>query len=322
MSKLVKLRKVLVCGVCASALMVGTSNLDTVFAEDRTNWQLHFEGRGLFYDGAEQPWTETRPLGAREYISPDFEYGGKIGVTATPLGSPMDYSLFVSYGRSTNKDSVGIPNFNILAPYYIDYSRASAEHVEEHATIDFEVGRDAGLGSLGISDAKARYKLGLRFAHFSATTKTDAYYNGGPAGAYNLQEEKSVEFNGLGPRIGIETKQDLGQGWSTSLDLNASFLFGEKTTKTSWSNDTGCCDLAGGSTSRSENTIIPILDGAVGLTHMLPNNLSLTIGYRGEAWLGVMDVSQGSSNFGNSLGSRDADRIVHGPFVRLSVILE
>ncbi|MGH7024464.1 MAG: hypothetical protein ACREEB_12875 [Caulobacteraceae bacterium] len=92
----------------------------------------------------------------------DWDIDGKIGYQAS--GSPWVVDLGVKYGRTFKRSR----SFSGSTPgYYYGYPYAQSARSSTnvtHTVVDFEVGRDVGMGAAG----PTTLGLGVRYAHFDA----------------------------------------------------------------------------------------------------------------------------------------------------------
>jgi len=125
------------------------------------------------------PAAERAPLISAQTPSP-FSIGGEGKIAIQPKGTDWIFSAGISYGRSSTSrhDNRQLPN-----PYEKRYlgtqikyppgnevfGDGQAKHKESHAVLDFQVGKDVGLGLFG-SRSKSVINIGVRFAQFATSS--------------------------------------------------------------------------------------------------------------------------------------------------------
>ncbi|HEY5237941.1 MAG TPA: hypothetical protein VIJ62_06120 [Rhizomicrobium sp.] len=197
-------------------------------------------------------------------------------VSFEPDGSDWVFSASVRYGHSVSKKDInqqtnpepthfhyssgGVPKTVTLysgRPDAARFADTSVQNGEHHLTLDFQAGKDVGLGMFGGGSGSSVFSLGVRFAQFSDTSnialKSDPdwrrfykYVNYPSAGIHN---EKLVNgqlyhsnaaslhaarsFHGVGPSLSWNASAPFA-GSSKSGELlfdwgvNAAVLFGRQ----------------------------------------------------------------------------------------------
>lgn len=184
-----------------------------------------------------------------------------------PSDSQWLFSASIRYGRSgrnrqvqqeTNPDSLkyfpSVPDLGV--PVAQRFAQTKARTSERYDVIDFEAGRDVGLGMFGNKEASSVISAGVRFAQFRGKTNIslksdpDWHFNYfylptlgfsisyGQAFHDNLASLKAQRsFHGIGPSISWKASEPLAgnvQDGGLTLDwsVNAAVLFGRQKTRT------------------------------------------------------------------------------------------
>lgn len=201
------------------------------------------------------------------------------------------------------------------------YTSMRSKSRQTHAVIDFQAGKDVGLGLFG-SRSSSVVSVGVRFAQF--TSKSSATFNGRPdqkfekhyysyvgyqfsfwgklpAHQYAVTLNGERNFRGVGPAISwTESASILGNSEAGEVDLdwgaNAAVLFGRQ--QVSGSHQTVSFYRANYATSiqtrlvpidRKRTLAVPNLGGFAGLSFRF-NDAKISLGYRGDFFFGAMDV--------------------------------
>lgn len=191
-------------------------------------------------------------------------------ISFQPKGSNWLLSASVRYGRSSaNKHvhqqtypssypfsfgSVGF--FNTVRPLANRFTDAKAKESETHAVVDFQVGRDVGLGLFG-GGSSAVVGLGVRIAQFTSSSRASFRLNpdwhfsykyatyptygaihskipaGQPYHSFAGQITATRSFHGIGPSLSWKASTPIvGRAENTSIafdwGVNAAVLFGRQ----------------------------------------------------------------------------------------------
>ena len=245
----------------------------------------------------------TLPIGTGS--SWDFESALKV----QPAETDLIFSLGVKFGRNARRSAFA--TFTQTTPYsYTKLYEGAATHRESHINIDFQVGKDFGLGMFG-REGTSVFSAGLRYAHFTARTNTGFYTSTKYfAGGGSTLAKRS--FVGVGPMISWEASTPLSEmgdgGISFDWGLNAAVLFGRQKASGVLLYDDG---YALG-TSRDRNVTVPELGGSVGFSYRPSDSgLRIAFGYRVDAAFGALDAGV--------FENWQVDRIQHGPFLKIGI---
>jgi hypothetical protein len=225
-----------------------------------------------FMDARPSAFSLSQPFERPSLYSIDET--GKISFQ--PDGSSWILSASVRYGRSGSKrherqqthsepahlhySLSGVPHtVGAVYPSAARFADTAAQNGESHSILDFQVGRDFGLGMFG-KDGSSVFNAGVRFAQFSTKTnialKSDPdwkfaykYGNYPSLGVTNITEVKGQPFHtnaaslianrgfhGIGPSLSWNASAPfLGNSQAGELafdwGLNAAILFGRQLAK-------------------------------------------------------------------------------------------
>lgn len=286
----------LLTGVSALALTSYVSTIP-VSAEDARQPQIWFELGGQLSgldDGQEAfapPLMDVRP--AIFAPSQKFEHPPRFSIDVNgalafrPDNSDWMFSASVKYGRSasrrrahhqthpapfvkyyyTSYPSIGSGHIsrrlqkNVDSPHAAKFADTIARTGEHHFVLDFQAGKDVGLGMFGNGNGSSVMNLGVRFAQFNSRTNIalksnpDWHFNykyfpsfvsyNRPSSKFafgeiyhsnsaSLQARRS--FHGIGPSLSWNASAPFAgnmQDGQLSLDwsVNAALLFGRQRTK-------------------------------------------------------------------------------------------
>lgn len=231
----------------------------------------------------------------------------------------LDFTIFVSHLSGEERDGETgyyyASIFSIL-PDETGYNDGGTTQTRQTVTtLDFEVGRDIGVGETG---ANVRFFGGVRFAEFEQTAENHFY------GDFTVTEDWESRFRGIGPRVGADVDVPAGENISMNFSGSGSVLWGETKTQTILNvtdNATRFTVFDDHVTSSSADRAAYNLEGEVGVSAH-GDGITVTAGVRGEAWFNVTDTSNSSSclcGTDGSYGTPDADQYFWGPFIRLVV---
>ncbi|HSZ73456.1 MAG TPA: hypothetical protein VK779_01450 [Rhizomicrobium sp.] len=299
---------------------------------------------------------------------PLYSNGAEASLAVTPLDSDWIFSASILYGRSnasaashgeTNNPApanilivipaLGVHFSNVEQPM----SRRLAENVgredESRAVLDFQAGRDVGLGILGQNSI---FSLGVRFAQFMTRSEARITADVGPHWHYKYQstdvgypatvkvpEESwdiyhakaliSRSFRGAGPSLGLNGSARLlgnTEGMQVGFDWGArvAILFGRQKVKVHGDildqepllpHPYNFIPLTTvyhhtPDRTRSRTVIVPNLGGFAGLSFNYAN-AKLKFGYRADFFFSAMD---------GGIDIRKTENVgFYGPFATISV---
>jgi hypothetical protein len=292
---------------------------------------------------------------------PPYSFGGEGKITFAPSGTEWSFSASVRFGRSNgHKRDIQstervpfTPNTaydNQLTPYVVRFFNGQGREKESHTIIDFQVGKDVGLGLFGQSSSSV-IEAGVRYAQFALKTSLDVLaiptaepYShksqkyGGPLKyqyrtrfqSYVFNGNSSRSFHGIGPSLSWHGTTPLAGNTDTAeiaLDwgVNGALLFGRQRATvehktTGYDRYLGPYGGAGyretryhhgGNTPpRSKSVTVPNIGGFAGLSLNFPN-AKVSLGYRADFFFGAMDAG---------IDTRHTDDMsFHGPFAKISV---
>lgn len=246
-------------------------------------------------------------------------------------GDGWIFSAAVRYGKTSRKKTANHQTAHASHYYsgkyvggYDAYQLFRVKASESHTVLDFQAGKDVGLGSFGNSTLSA----GIRFAQFNASTNVQAQsqptnINGyGYYHVFRAQLDATRHFSGVGPALSWNVSTSLfgnrSAGISVDWGINGAVLFGrqrvneEHQTTDNYKHYFRYLNIATahGEASRNRNVVVPNLGGFAGLSWRVPN-AKVTFGYRADFYFGAMD---------GGLDTRKTyDRGFFGPYAAVSI---
>ncbi len=284
-------------------------------------------------------------------------------ISLRPGHSDWVFSAALRYGRSSNKKHVvqqttpapftkynpNYPSSHPVAwPQARKFADTTAHHNESHLVVDFQAGKDVGLGMFGSTDAQSVVSLGIRFAQFSSRSnislKSDPdwhfsykYRSSTIKFAYQQLYHTNMagltaarSFHGLGPTLSwkgsVPVSGDSESG-ELSLDfgMNVAVLFGRQRTEvhhqTTAQSGVFHQFLGAGyryATSqrsidppvRSRAVIVPNVGALAGASFRI-ENAKVSFGYRADFFFGAMD--------GGIDSRKTYDRNFYGPYLKFGL---
>ena len=340
----------------ASALAL-TAYVSTVTAADASGdshpllW-LEFGGDASMVSGEGQPFIApfmsiTANPGVFDPVSPisvqkppPYSFGGEAKLSFQPENSHWIFSASIRYGRSNNNRydhqqtrGLPVPTSSYAyqqALYYgahfryatgvVAYAEYKAHHQEKHAILDFQAGKDVGLGLFGSSSAST-ISAGVRMARFDTDASirirarpdlVDSNFNNfikydRDFHQFYLSGSAARSFHGFGPSASWDASVPLAgnpNDGELALDwgINAAILFGKQAAKvhhhtTGFHSKPG--KYGGYKTSaynnspipqsRSRNVTVPNIGGFASIAYHF-QDAKVSLGYRYDTFLGAMDT--------------------------------
>jgi len=281
---------------------------------------------------------------------PGFSFGEDGSLSFQPEGSNWIFSASVRYGRANSSRQIhqtakNKPVYNyvqyrgpggtfaptpphLYTPKTANFLAAQEKLSESHAVIDFQAGKDVGLGLFGRAGTSV-LSTGVRFAQFTSRMQSNlqarpdldfyaihfpnAYYHyffgthyARHYHQYVATAQTSRSFRGIGPSLSWNASApvignlDDGQV-SVDWGANAAILFGRQ--KAAVQHQTSAVYFGGGkypgtgagynhprvNLERARSVVVPNVGGFAGLSFNFPN-VKVSAGYRGDFFFGAMDT--------------------------------
>ncbi|HEY1415428.1 MAG TPA: hypothetical protein VGF42_06040 [Caulobacteraceae bacterium] len=287
----------------ASAIaLIATAGLaGAAHAQDTGGFWLQFAGGINFDSGGGLDTLPADTLAGDQRIKPndDWDVDAKIGYQ--PHGSPWSFALGVKYGRTfgRSRDFAG-------TSAYGSYLKTHATTNVSHAIVDFEVGRDVGMGH-----GPTTVGLGVRYAHFAGNTH-GSFTTSYPTGEGFFSSSGTLQINRrtniVGPRIFVNSSFPISTShFAVGWGGDAAVLFGTTSVDGSAIFNDGDVAFSG---SRSESVTVPNVGAHLSLDYHMPGTPAMiSLGYRVDAYFGAMD--------GGVDVERKVDIIEHGFYLSM-----
>ncbi|HEY5238459.1 MAG TPA: Lpg1974 family pore-forming outer membrane protein [Rhizomicrobium sp.] len=272
-----------------------------------------------------RPPFETTPPEKAEKQAP-ASWDGDAKVSFQPEDNNWVLSAQVRYGKSGRHDYLSQLTQHTYDSRAWAFQNITASSSQQHAIVDFQAGRDFGLGM----GASSIVSLGIRFAQFNS--RAHAFFDSRPQnfnyyfGAYtrfNANFDAKRSFSGVGPSLSWDGTAALAGNVSEGqIDIdwgsNAALLFGRQSVRGLHKTTTVVYPNAYPSPpvhnsvplNRSKQVIVPNLGGFAGLSWRLPN-AKVAVGYRADFFFGAMD--------GGIDAAKKENVDFYGPFASVSV---
>lgn len=302
-------------------------------------------------------FTDFRPGVIQKPL--DFSVGANGSITIQPEGSNWVFSAGVRYGRSNGNKHVhqstpGGPGRKYVNSQYVGtlgqrqpkFVDAVAKRSQDYGVLDFEAGKDVGLGLFG-NDSHSVLSFGVRYAQFHSAVRGTFGLDPSNSGYQYLQFGSSLSvkrpdfivheflasfdntrsFRGWGPTLlwngsaPISVSAD-DREFTIDWGANAALLFGRQKTSvhhqsTAYIRSAGANEFAQlvyrhapPDTVRSRSATVPNLGGFAGVSLRFPN-AKVSLGYRADWFFGAMDGGVGVAKSENAG--------LHGPFAAISI---
>jgi hypothetical protein len=288
----------------------------------KDTWTWWVEGGAMNVAGSAQSFGPVSILGTTVNTGingPKANWGweGAIGFDwqAAAL-APWHFSGQFRYGSSTKGQGFQRALAGTISTTHFAASTAGNASIrEDHWLVDFNVGRDFGLGNgeaqwtLGVRVADLRSKLNLNGNFAVAATNATGVITA-THGVFSAQEKS--EFLGAGPRLGVVGSTPLGGPWSFDWLAGAAVLFGERTLQRTATATTATGSVASLSFNNSDNAAVFNADAQAGLSYWFSPTMKITASYRFDGYFNAIKTFDSSGNPVN------VDRFYNGPMLRLT----
>jgi len=290
-----------------------------------------------------------------------YSIGGEGRITIVPKASDWVLLAAIRYGQVKNPrhlhyETPGLPSFfnykngvknaNPVVPSLRMFGDGQTHSAESHFVLDFQAGKDVGLGLLG-NDASSIFSAGVRYTQFTARSdvtlharpvvgygpligysRLGKYYQGHKAfhQTYNAAFHATRSTHAIGPSVSWNASMPvLGDGESMTVAFdwgaNGALLFGRQRSLVSH-NTTGAAAYFIGTVAHARNymhatdharmrsIIIPNAGGYANISLKFPN-AKVSLGYRGDFFFNATD---------SGIEVRDAaNQNFYGPFATISI---
>jgi hypothetical protein len=312
---------------------------------------------------APAPFGPVSPAASER--APRYSYGGEGKLVFVPESSDWVFSVGIRYGRSNgskhihqqsvktqsvvnpkyqlNPTAYPTPTIIATAPRFFD---SKVTHNESHFVMDFQAGRDVGLGLFG-RGGSSTFGFGVRAAEFTYRRHVGLISRPDPEiyeykiGFFSLPMTRHndffgsagdrASFHGIGPSLTWNASAQIAgnedQAITFDWGLNGALLFGRQKAKGSHHETQNYYQQKYYQTvppygvqqiyapppvkhDRSRSVVVPNIGGFAGLSYRY-QNAKVSFGYRADMFFGAMDVGIDAR--------RTADRDFHGPFARISI---
>lgn len=259
--------------------------------------------------------------------APVASWDSQARITFQPTGSDWALSAGILFGRSGRQGKLRQFTTHPTSSngQFVAYQSTSARSQQSHAIVDFQIGRDVGLGMFG-SQSASHIDVGLRYAQFSAANTADIIYQPTNNAAYydkfDGKSETHQRFAGIGPSLawnghaalaGNSADGEISIDWGA----NGAVLFGRQrlhgSHRTSEISHHPALNSVYASTfplDRSKQIVVPNLGGFAGISWRYPN-AKVSLGYRADYFFGAID--------GGIDTRKNENRAFYGPYASISI---
>ena len=347
----------LLTGASALALAAYVSSAGMVRAEDSGHSQIWIELGGEFtqLDNSQEPYLPpfvlstpripaitVSPVGTEKNATFSLDSDAKISFQ--PAGSDWLFSARIQYGRDTKSKSLNQrttePNlyyypYNRIILRYSAYQDLLARSAENHTILDFQAGKDVGLGKFGGNGSSA-VNFGVRYAQFVSQNSVGIQYQPTNTGLAYFTHHRFYgsfaakrSFKGVGPALSWDASAMIAGnrndgGISLDWGANGAVLFGRQRIRGHRrTNDTFTSYQFGGvgfvkqivyqtssPLNRSKQVVVPNLGGFAGLSWRYAA-AKVTLGYRADVFFNAID--------GGIDARKSEDRAFYGPYASISI---
>jgi hypothetical protein len=297
---------------------------------------------------------------AEAQTPPRYGQGGEAKFVIEPQGSDWTFSAAIRYGRSNGAKHIHQQfsshyTYNIIIGGHVvlsapiaenRFSDTHASNVESHALLDFNVGKDVGLGLFG-RYGTSNLSAGVRLAQFTSSSIANIFgrpdYNihsylfvgryhipGGSHHDYHATGKLSRNFHGIGPTVSWDASVALltdsdDERITFDWGAGAGILFGRQKASGNQTTSEYRYRWAGGgfnrhtynelyhhsdSHDRDRSVVVPNVGGQAALSLNWPN-AKVSFGYRVDFFFGAID--------GGIDTQQSQDIGFYGPFATVSI---
>lgn len=243
-------------------------------------------------------------------LSPDWNWGFQLAA-AYYFGTGNDVNLnwthFVHTTNQTNSASTGV-----ITGDYLSDSLATEANIDQISTslnnnfnsLNLELGQLVHFGE----HVSTRFHAGLQWAQIDETLTQTGLNTSNTLASDNNSIDS--DFDGIGPRFGMDSSYDFGNGFSVFGNLAASVLVGSINTSSTETFTDADGNVAGSITTSSDtgNTVVPEAEAKLGVRYtkaLAQGDLSAEVGYQAVNYWDAQNITDyndvgdsDESNFG------------------------
>lgn len=251
-------------------------------------------------------------------LSPDWDFAFNLQ-GSYHWGTGNDVNLNWTHYSNTHNSAVsggaagggaGSPNGRFVGPF----NNINSSVKFQHDAVNLEFGQMINVGD----HVNMRFHAGGQWARVDGTF-TQTGINNAPVGANaSATDTNTSEFNGVGPRFGMDASYHFGNGLSIVGRSAAALLVGDIDTNNNQSVTTGAGVTTVTIVTQKERTIVPSLnaDLGVGYTHaMAQGDLGLEAGYRVATVMQSVRWVDSANTNGGLTGNEVSNFGYHGPYL-------
>ncbi len=264
-------------------------------------------------------------------VDPDHDWGGHVDVSYLFAGNASDITLGYTRLHTDDSNKVNTSNGNQLnggqpqiivpgpqGPNQTNWDNARGKQDNELDVVDLTAGRQIQVGSR----VRLHPFAGLRYADIEQDNR--AHYNrlNADDGFDTLDGKNDSEFEGIGPRFGMDANFELGMGFSLTGRMAGSLLVGNFEDKGSSTQVTGGNALLTTASTKVDDTmrVVPELDARLGVRYDHDFNpdvaMGAELGYEVENYFDAV----GNSGFGYvDTVNHNSDLGRRGPYLRVDL---
>jgi len=343
----------LLTGVSALALTAYVSSGDVAIAEDTGQPPIWITLDAQFAQAKNDlevfnpDFLKSSPFAAESHLglekAPPNIWNKDATITFQPDGSDWVLSAAIQYGKNSRKEERNQIISHVPYKYFYNaYQDPFSYGSESHTILDFQVGKDVGLGRFG-SDGRSVVSVGVRFAQFNSATDVDiksqpTNHDAYQGNYYHFYADFAAKrkFSGIGPSLSWDASADIAGNPSAGRitfdwGVNGSLLFGRQRTSTSHrtkenkivynTSHPPTPPYTGGharvpvynhpySSSRSKSVTVPNLGGFAGVS-IRYSDAKISLGYRADMFFNAID--------GGIDARKSENRGFMGPYASISI---
>lgn len=281
-------------------------NADVVYAADYTLATL----------GSVTPLSATNL-----FIDPGYHWAGTVTVGYIFANTGDDLSLNYTYFNATAHDSASAVESNqylwIHNPNGANQKYAKDSFTQTLNAVDLTFGKQLQLGNIGLHPF-----IGLRYADLDLSNSAKFYF----LGTQNWRNVNHSDFDGIGPRLGLDGTINLSTHFSVVSTVGGSLLAGNLDASTTQYYYGALTSIISPKTKITNHatTVVPEVDAKLGLgyTHdYYENNVFyFQLGYEVVDYINGVNFDSTSQENVNSMNDK-SDFVYHGPYAKVQVNL-
>lgn len=321
-----------------AAVPTGAGPFQVIVPNIKSGFDFTLEGTYLEPTGSDLTYASTRvesPVANSSndaaHVNPSFKFGYGLGVGYIFPNSGNDLRLNWTHFDNSSDSSFVVPAGSIVTtPVFNsfranDHVTASSDVSFKHDAVDLDMGQYLSMGA----HLQTRLFAGLRYTHLKndVTDRYSVFDTKSPANTTNQSVDFDSKFDGLGPRVGIDTSYHLGDCFGVVAHFASALLVGRvKNDTTSIKTEVlkgVTTTFTDSFTTGNQTRVVPAIDGKLGVNYTWgfnhdTSNMTIEAGYQATQYIDAITRVAGDATYPGPVVTTNSSVGFNGPYLTVN----